>query len=80
VKGPFLLEGSAQGAMGATAAILLLGVLFLIVRGRLDDELAALIGIEPTFLPWHVAGTMIVLGALLGAAAAAVGLRKLVTV
>jgi cell division transport system permease protein len=80
VKGPFLLEGSAQGAMGATAAILLLGVLFLIVRGRLDDELAALIGIEPTFLPWYVAGTMILVGALLGAAAAAVGLRKLVTV
>jgi cell division transport system permease protein len=80
VKGPFLLEGSAQGAMGATAAVALLGVLFFIVRGRLDDELAALIGIEPTFLPWHVAGTMILLGGVLGAAAAAVGLRKLVTV
>ena len=36
VKGPFLLEGSAQGAIGATAAVVLLGVLFLLVRGRLD--------------------------------------------
>jgi cell division transport system permease protein len=80
VKGPFLVEGSAQGAMGATAAVALLGVLFVIVRGRLDAELASLIGVEPTFLPWQVAGILILLGALLGAAAAAVGLRKLVTV
>jgi cell division transport system permease protein len=80
VKGPFLLEGSAQGAVGAAGAILLLGILFLMVRGRLDTELAALIGVEPTFLPWHVAAAMIVVGAGLGAAAAALGLRKLVTV
>ncbi len=80
VKGPFVLEGSAQGATGAAAAIALLGALFLIVRGRLDGELAALIGVEPTFLPWHVAAVLVALGALLGAAAAAVGLRKLVTV
>jgi len=80
VKGPFVLEGSAQGAMGATAALALLGTLFLIVRGRLDDELASLIGVEPTFLPWHVAAALIAVGALLGAFAAAMGLRKLVTV
>jgi cell division transport system permease protein len=80
VKGPFVLEGSAQGAMGATAALALLGTLFLIVRGRLDDELASLIGVEPTFLPWHVAAALIGVGALLGAFAAAMGLRKLVTV
>jgi len=80
VKGPFVLEGSAQGAMGALGAIALLGVLFLMVRGRLDTELAALIGVEPTFLPWHLVGAMVVLGAGLGAAAAAMGLRKLVAV
>ncbi len=80
VKGPFVLEGSAQGAMGATFAIALLGALFLIVRGRLDDELASLIGVEPTFLPWHIAAALIGVGALLGAFAAAMGLRKLVTV
>jgi cell division transport system permease protein len=80
VKGPFVLEGSAQGAAGAALAIALLGALFLIVRGRLDNELAALIGVEPTFLPWYVAALLIALGALLGATAAAVGLRKLVTV
>jgi cell division transport system permease protein len=80
VKGPFLLEGSAQGALGAIGALVLLGILFLVVRGRLDEELASLIGIAPTFLPWHVALAMVALGALLGAAAAAMGLRKLVTV
>jgi cell division transport system permease protein len=80
VKGPFLLEGSAQGAMGATGALLLLGALFLLVRGRLDGELAALIGVDPSFLPWQVALGMVGAGALLGMTAAALGLRKLVTV
>ena len=80
VKGPFLLEGSAQGAMGATGAIVLLAVLFFVVRGRLDGELALLIGVEPSFLPWHVALGMVLTGGLLGMTAALLGLRKLVTV
>ena len=80
VKGPFLIEGSAQGAMGAIGAIVLLGALFLVVRGRLDAELAQLIGIEPTFLPWHMVLALIATGALLGMSAAFMGLRKLVTV
>ncbi len=80
VKGPFLIEGSAQGAMGATGAVALLGALFLIVRGRLDAELAQLIGIEPTFLPWHMVLALVATGALLGMSAAFMGLRKLVTV
>jgi cell division transport system permease protein len=80
VKGPFLLEGSAQGALGAIGAIALLGVLFLVVRGRLDDQLAALIGVEPSFLPWQIAAGLVGLGAVLGATAAALGLRKLVAV
>lgn len=80
VKRPFVVEGSVQGALGAVGAIALLAVLFLLVRGRLDSELAALLGIQPTFLPWQVALAMVALGALLGAAAALASLRKLVTV
>jgi cell division transport system permease protein len=80
VKGPFLIEGSAQGAIGASFALLLLGALFLVVRGRLDGQLAALIGVDPTFLPWPVILGMIGVGALLGMTAAALGLRKLVAV
>jgi cell division transport system permease protein len=80
VKGPFLVEGSAQGALGAVGAIVLLAVLFEVVRGRLDGELAMLVGVEPTFLPWPILLGMVIVGALLGLAAAALGLRKLVAV
>ncbi|MEI7894042.1 MAG: permease-like cell division protein FtsX [Myxococcales bacterium] len=80
VKGPFVVEGTVQGAAGAIGAIALLAILFALVRGRLDAELAALIGIEPSFLPWHTAFGMVVLGGLLGALAALVSLRKLVIV
>ncbi|MDP9002719.1 MAG: permease-like cell division protein FtsX [Myxococcota bacterium] len=80
VKKPFVVEGSVQGALGAMGAIGLLGVLFVLVRGRLDAELAALIGVEPIFLPWYIAAGLVALGALLGATAAVTSLRKLVTI
>jgi len=80
VKGPFVIEGSMQGALGALGAIALLAILFFVVRGRLDAEFAALIGIEPTFLPWPLAAGMVALGATLGAAAALASLRRLVAV
>jgi cell division transport system permease protein len=80
VKGPFLIEGSTQGALGAMGALGLLAALFYVVRGRLDGELAALIGVDPSFLPWQVILGMIGAGALLGMIAAALGLRKLVAV
>jgi hypothetical protein len=50
------------------------------VRGKLDVQLALLLGIEPSFLPWQMIGAMILSGALLGAMAASLGLRRLVTV
>jgi cell division transport system permease protein len=80
IKGPFLVEGSAQGAMGAVGALGLLGVLFFIVRTRLDGDLALLIGVEPTFLPWYLALGMVAMGGVLGGAAALLGLRRLVAV
>ncbi len=80
VKGPFLIEGSAQGALGAMGALGLLGILFTMVRSRMDGELSALIGVEPSFLPWQMAAAMVALGAVLGAVAALLGLRKLVAV
>ncbi len=80
VKGPFVLEGSIQGALGAMGAIVLLAVLFFVVRGRLDSEFAALIGVEPSFLPWQIALGMVALGAALGATAAMASLRKMVSV
>jgi cell division transport system permease protein len=80
VRKPFVIEGSVQGALGAASAIALLALLFEVVRGRLDEELAALVGVEPSFLPWQVAGGMVLLGGALGAAAALTSLRKLVAV
>jgi cell division transport system permease protein len=80
VKAPFVIEGSLQGALGALGALVLLGALFIIVHSRLDGELALLLGVEPSFLPWPVAAGMVALGAMLGAAAASLGLRKLVHV
>jgi cell division transport system permease protein len=80
IKGPFLVEGMSQGALGATGAIVLLAALFFLVRGRLDSELASLVGIEPSFLPWPVVIGMVGVGMLLGTLAALLGLRRLVTV
>ncbi len=80
IKGPFLVEGMSQGALGATGAIGLLAALFFLVRGRLDAELATLVGIEPSFLPWYVAAGMVGVGMILGMLAALLGLRRLVTV
>lgn len=80
VKGPFVVEGGIQGMLGAVGAIGLLAALFFVVRGRLDSELASLVGIEPTFLPWYVAAGMVAVGGLLGATAAVTSLRKLIAV
>lgn len=80
IKGPFLVEGSAQGAVGASCAIALLAALFFLVRGKLDVELANLVGVEPHFLPWWAVLGMILTDTLLGMIAAAFGLRRLVTV
>jgi cell division transport system permease protein len=80
VKAPFVIEGSLQGALGATVAVALLGAMFLIVHSRIDGELSMLIGVEPSFLPWPFVLGMIALGGVLGAAAASLGLRRLVQV
>jgi cell division transport system permease protein len=80
VKAPFIVEGSLQGAVGAVGALAILGVMFLVVHSRLDAELATLFGVAPSFLPWPFALGMVALGAVLGAAAASIGLRRLVQV
>jgi cell division transport system permease protein len=80
VRRPFVIEGATQGAAGAGAALLMLGALYLIVRGRFDQELSVLLGVTPAFLPWHLALGMVLLGGTLGAATALVSLRKMVRI
>ncbi len=77
---PFVVEGALQGACGAAAAILLLGVLYNIVRGRFDQQLATLLGVHPGFLPWAAMLMMVTVGALLGATTAWLSLRKAVRI
>ncbi len=80
VRGPFVIEGAIQGAFGALASIVLLGLLYLLVRAQLDDELGSLIGLVPTFLPWQASLGLVAGGAALGAVSARAGVRKLLAV
>ncbi|MBI2391092.1 MAG: ABC transporter permease [Deltaproteobacteria bacterium] len=80
VKTPYVLEGTFQGAIGATAAVAVLALLFFLVKTRLDADLAGLLGLDPTFLPPLVVLGMIVTGAVLGAMGGALGLRRLTAV
>ncbi|MBN4059275.1 hypothetical protein JYT22_01325 [Endomicrobium sp. AH-315-J14] len=78
VSRPFIVEGAAQGASGAGGAVLLLGMLYMIVRGRFDQQLANLLGITPAFLPMSTVLAMVTLGAILGGMTAWLSLRKAV--
>ena len=64
VRGPFIIEGAAQGALGAIVAICLVGALYSFLRSAIEAHLTALIGV-------------LLGGALLGASAAYMSLRKL---
>jgi len=77
VRRPYVVEGAAQGALGATLALVLLGSLFGIVQSNFDSSFATLIGMTPSFLPWTVALSLVVSGAGLGALAALLSVRKL---
>ena len=80
VRRPFVIEGATQGAAGALLSIVMLGVLFLILRARFDQELAGLLGVTPSFLPWHFSLGMVMLGGALGAGTALLSLRGMVKV
>jgi cell division transport system permease protein len=79
VRRPYVVEGAVQGALGATLALLLLGSLFGIVQSHFDSSFATLIGMTPSFLPWTVALALVVSGAGLGALAALLSVRRLLS-
>ncbi len=78
VRGPFVLEGAAQGGLGALSAVLLLGVLYLILRDAFDGALGTLLGITPRFLPFSACFGLVALGAGIGALGAYASLRRLI--
>ena len=80
VRRPFVVEGCVQGASGAVAALLLLGILYLVVRENVAEVLRSLLGVPPTFLPWYAVVGLVALGATLGAAASHFSLKRMVTV
>lgn len=77
---PFVIEGAAQGAVGAILGTLLLSILYLIVQSQFDAELAVLMGVRPSFLPWYFVLAMIAAGGLMGAIASYGSLRRLLIV
>jgi cell division transport system permease protein len=79
VRRPYVVEGAIQGALGATLALLLLGSLFAIVISRFDASFATLLGMTPSFLPWTVALALVAAGGVLGALAALLSVRRLLS-
>lgn len=77
VRGPFVVEGAAQGALGALVALSLVGALYSFIRGAFETHLTALLGVNVSFLPWTMIAGLLIAGALLGAAAAYLSLRRL---
>jgi cell division transport system permease protein len=75
IRGPFVMEGTLQGGLGAAVALVALGVAFLVLRARYLLPLAAAINLSSVrFLPlelcvWLVVGGMAVgcLGGLVAA-------------
>jgi cell division transport system permease protein len=68
IRGPFIVEGLIQGALGAIAALIVLWVGFLTVRSRADAWLAG--AIEPAslvFLSLPIAAALLAAGAAVGA-------------
>ncbi len=77
VRRPFVIEGAALGALGATVALAVVVLLFLAGYVRFDTELALLLGAPPRFLPWYAVLGMLALGTFLGAVSAHLSVRKL---
>jgi cell division transport system permease protein len=68
IRGPFVVEGLIQGGLGASAALIVLWVAFLMVRSRADSWLAGTI--EPTslvFLSLPITVALLAAGAAVGA-------------
>jgi cell division transport system permease protein len=80
VRGPLLVEGMAQGALGAVFAIVLVGLLYGILRTSLVDQFSILFGVSPSFLSLPLCLGLVALGALLGVFAATLSLRKMLLI
>ncbi len=78
VRGPFVVEGAAQGGLGALAALLVVALLYLIIRDAFHGALGTLLGASPQFLPLTFCLGLVALGAAIGALSAFASLRRLI--
>ena len=77
VSRPFLLEGAAQGGLGAMLALMLLGALFLLLAGNATRQLTSAIGMSLRFLSPLLCLFMVTVGAALGLGAALLSLKRM---
>jgi hypothetical protein len=66
--------------MAALAAVTLLGLAFLALRGQVDGSIASLTGTHATFLDAATVLAMVLGGALVGAMGSALSLRRYLTI
>lgn len=66
VRGPFVAEGILQGGLGALAAMVGLGLVYLVLRARSGAGLTSLLGGTPMFLPIPAVLLVVAGGMLLG--------------
>lgn len=80
VRGPFIVEGAAQGLVSALLAVGLLFALYLGLHERVDGVFSAIAGVRSSFMPPLAALGVLLLGGVVGAAGSAVSLRRYLTV
>lgn len=76
VRGPFLIEGAMQGALGALAALVSSALCFGFLSRSFGEQWSLLLGVAPSFLPWTLCLGLVACGGLLGALAAYGSLRR----
>lgn len=76
VRRPFLVEGAAQGLVGAIVAVALLLGLFLFAHGEIAPAFAAFTGVRPVFLTLPMVGFVILGAVVVGSAGSALALRR----
>ncbi len=76
IRGPFIVEGIIQGAVGGLVALALLGVAYAFARPSLDTVAQLAGGDAATFLPFSSAAMLFAGGALVGCAGSLFAVRR----
>lgn len=80
VRGPFVVEGAAQGFVAALLALVLLLAGYLLLRSQVDSSVAALTGMQTVFLHPGIMAALILGGGLMGALGSSLSLRRYLSV